>query len=89
MPTTAEAGFPGIAGDNWQGVMVPAGTPREVIDLLHREIAEIVTMPEMQDRFTAYGQIPIGSTPEEFAAYIKSEIARWAEVIREAHIRRE
>ena len=68
------------------GVLVPAGTPREIIDLLHREISKITAMPDVKERFAALGFEPVSNTPEEFGAYIKAEIARWGKVIRDAKI---
>ena len=68
------------------GVLVPAGTPRAIIDLLHREISKITAMPDVKERFATLGLEPVGNTPEEFGAYIKAEIERWGKVIRDAKI---
>jgi tripartite-type tricarboxylate transporter receptor subunit TctC len=89
VPTMAEAGYPNIEGDSWVGVLVPRGTPREVIDLLQREIAKIVAEPDMNARLAELGYDPVASTPEEFAARIKREIATWGKVIRDANIKAE
>jgi tripartite-type tricarboxylate transporter receptor subunit TctC len=89
VPTMAEAGYPEIVGDSWVGVLAPAGTPKEIIGLLQREIARIVALPDMQVRLAELGTEPIASTPEEFASRIKAEIATWAKVIRAAHIKPE
>jgi tripartite-type tricarboxylate transporter receptor subunit TctC len=89
VPTMAEAGYPQIVGETWVGVLVPAGTPRDIIGLLQREIAKIIAVPEMKARLAELGYEPVASTPEEFAARIKSEIATWAKVIRAAHIKPE
>jgi tripartite-type tricarboxylate transporter receptor subunit TctC len=87
IPTTAEAGYPEIEGDSWVGLLVPAGTPREIIDALHREIARIIALPDVKARLPALGFEAVGSTPEEFAARIKAETEIWGKVIRAANIK--
>lgn len=87
VPTTAEAGYPGIAGDNWQGVVVPAGTPKEIIGSLHHEIVRIIALPDVKERLAVLGFEPVASTPEEFARLAKREFASWAEVIRASNIK--
>ena len=89
VPTIAEAGFPGQEADTLLGVLVPAGTPKEIVGILHREIARIVALPEVKQRLDAIGFVPVANTPDEFAAIIKSETARWSKVIREANIKAE
>ena len=89
VPTMAEAGYPEIVGESWVGVLVPAGTPKDIIGLLQREIARIIAVPDMKARLADLGYEPVASTPEEFGARIKSEIATWAKVIRAAHIKPE
>jgi tripartite-type tricarboxylate transporter receptor subunit TctC len=89
VPTIAEAGFPGQEADTLLGVLAPAGTPREIIELLHREIAQIVARPDVRERLDAIGFVPVGNTPAEFAAVIKAETARWGKVIKDAHIKAE
>jgi len=89
VPTTAEAGYPEIQGDSWVGLLVPAGTPREIIDVLHREIARIIALPDVKERLPALGFEAVGSTPEEFAARIKVETEIWGKVIRAANIKPE
>ena len=89
IPTTAEAGYPEIEGDSWVGLLVPAGTPREIIDALHREIARIIALPDVKARLPALGFEAVGSTPEEFAARIKAETEIWGKVIRAANIKPE
>jgi tripartite-type tricarboxylate transporter receptor subunit TctC len=89
VPTMTEAGYPEIAGDSWVGVLVRAGTPKDIIDLLNREVVGIVTMPEMEARLAELGYDPVASTPQEFAARIKGEIETWARVIRAAHLKAE
>jgi len=86
VPTMAEAGLPDQEADTLQGVLVPAGTPQPIIDLLHREIVKIMGMPDVKEKLDALGFEPVANTPEQFAARIKNEIEKWSKVIREAHI---
>ena len=87
VPTLAEAGAPDQESEIILGVLVPRGTPQEVIDRLHREIARIIALPEIRERLSALGFEPIASTPKEFADRIKWEIDKWARVIRTAGIK--
>ena len=89
VPTMTEAGYPEIEGDSWVGVLVPAGTSKDIISLLHREIVRIIALPDMKARLGELGYDPIASTPEEFATRIKVEIENWAKVIRAANIKPE
>ena len=66
---------------------MPAGTPKEIIALLNREILRIIALPDVMEKFAAIGFEPIGTTPEEFAARIKVDVPRWAKIIREANIK--
>jgi len=87
VPTLAEAGVPDQESEFIQGVFVPNGTPKEIIDKLYREISRIVLLPEIKDRLATIGYTPVGNTPEEFSAQLRRDIARWAKVIREAGIK--
>jgi tripartite-type tricarboxylate transporter receptor subunit TctC len=87
VPTMAEAGYPDIAGDNWQAVVVPAGTPKEIIAYLHREIVAIIALAEVKERLVALGFEPVASTPEELAARAQVEFETWAKVIRGSGIK--
>jgi tripartite-type tricarboxylate transporter receptor subunit TctC len=89
VPTMTEAGYPDIEGDSWVGVLVPAGTPNDIIVLLNREIIKIVALPDMKERLTTLGFEPVGSTPEQFAKQIKFEIENWGKWIRAASIKAE
>jgi tripartite-type tricarboxylate transporter receptor subunit TctC len=89
VPTMAEAGYPQIVGESWVGVLAPAGTPKDIITLLQREIARIIAQPDMKSRLAELGYDPVASTPEQFGARIKTEIGTWAQVIRAAHIKPE
>ena len=74
-----EAGYPEIAGESWFVVVVPAGTPSEIIALLHRDIAKIMARPDMKERLATLGYEPLVNTPEQCAALLKSEKARWGQ----------
>jgi tripartite-type tricarboxylate transporter receptor subunit TctC len=87
VPTLAEAGAPGQESDIILGVLVPAGTPQDVIDRLHREIVRIVALADVRERLSALGFEPIASTPKEFADRIRWEIDKWTKVIRAANIK--
>ena len=87
VPTVAEAGVPGYEATQWYGVLAPAGTPHWVVARLNREIVHTLQNPQIQQRLADDGSEPLASTPEEFTAFIKSEIARWAPVIKAAGIR--
>ncbi len=87
IPTMAEDGVPGYAADTWNGVLVPAGTPRAIVLRLNSELVKIVNMPDMKQRLLTLGAETIGNTPEEFSAYLKAEITKWALVIKNAGIR--
>ncbi|MBI3044535.1 MAG: tripartite tricarboxylate transporter substrate binding protein [Betaproteobacteria bacterium] len=87
LPTIAEAGVPGYETTNWFGVFAPAGMSKGVTTKLNRSIVKILHAPEMKSRLTAQGADPIGSTPEAFAAHVRSEISRWKSVIKRVGIR--
>ena len=87
VPTFAEAGLPSYDASSWNGILVPTGTPRPIIDKLHGELARILRNPNVLDRLVNDGPVPVGNSPEEFAAVIKAEQAKWGTVIREANIR--
>jgi tripartite-type tricarboxylate transporter receptor subunit TctC len=86
VPSLAEAGVAGYETFEWQGLMAPAGTPRPVIDRLQHEFTKALLLPEMKEKLAGIGADPVGSTPEELAAYIKREFATWSKVIKEANI---
>ena len=87
VPTVAETVAPGFGMGAWQGVVVPAGTPAPVIEKLNAEILRALKSPEMQKQLKVQGAQALGSTPQEYAAYIKSEIARWGEVVKAANVK--
>jgi tripartite-type tricarboxylate transporter receptor subunit TctC len=83
-PTIAESGLAGFDGSSWYCLLAPAGTPPEIVERLSREIARIVALPDMRAKILDQGAVPVGSTPEQFAAFIRSEQDKWAKVIRES-----
>ena len=89
IPTMAESGYPDIEGENWFGFIAPAGTPKEIVALLHREIVKLGTLPDVTEKLNALGFEPVGSTPDEFAAQIKRELPKWAKLVRDANIKAE
>ena len=89
VPTTAEAGLPGIEAIVWNGIFAPAGTPRPVLEVLHREIVKAYNAPDVKKQVIETGSEVVGDTPEEFAAFVRSESAKWSKVIRDANIKPE
>lgn len=87
IPTVAESGVKGYDVTNWYGVLAPAGTPRAIIERLHREIANVLHQPDVERRFAADGAEAVGSTPQAFAALIKSENQKWVKVIKQTGIK--
>jgi tripartite-type tricarboxylate transporter receptor subunit TctC len=87
LPTTAEAGYPDVAGDNWQGLVVPAGTPKPIIEFVHREVVRIMALGDIKKRLAVLGFEPVASTPEEFVAHARLEFAKWAKVIQASNIK--
>jgi tripartite-type tricarboxylate transporter receptor subunit TctC len=83
LPTIAESGFPGYEINSWQGVFAPAGTPREVITKINREIVHMLNEPEVRERMAREGADPVGSTPEQFSRRLATEIAKWAKVAKD------
>lgn len=84
VPTIAEAGVPGYDAMGWNGMVGPAAMPRPVLDKIHDAVARIVNSPQVREQFIGLGAEPQTSTPEEFAALIKSEIVKWAQVVKDS-----
>ena len=82
LPTVAESGVPGYEASAWFGVVAPAATPREAIARLNTEINRAVNLPDMKERFAQQGAIPVPGTPEDFAGWIRTEIAKWGKVVK-------
>jgi tripartite-type tricarboxylate transporter receptor subunit TctC len=89
VPTMAESGFPEVEGESWFAVVVPAGTPKDIIALLNREIAKAVAAPDMKQRLAVLGYETVSSSPEACAAQFKSETVKWTKVIRDSGIKGE
>jgi tripartite-type tricarboxylate transporter receptor subunit TctC len=87
IPSVDEAGVPGYDVTVWFGVLTVAGTPPEIVRRLNTEMVKILTSPEMKDRISKQGVDVVAGTPEHFSGFLKSEVARWAKVIQEAHIK--
>ena len=84
VPTLAESGVPGYNVTTWYGLMAPAGTPKEVIARLHAAAEAALAHPEVKKRFATTDLEPGGSTPEQFGAHVRAEIARWAKVVKQS-----
>jgi tripartite-type tricarboxylate transporter receptor subunit TctC len=82
VPTIAEAGLQGFEASSWFGVLAPAGTPKDIVDKLSQTIGKALATPEMKERLANQGADAVGSNPEQFAAHIKSEIDKWAKVVK-------
>ena len=86
VPTVGET-LPGYEVVNWFGIVVPAATPRDIVNRLHSEVVKVLRIPDIRERLSAQGSDPVGSSTEEFGAFMKVETAKWARVIKEANIR--
>lgn len=87
IPTIAEAGVPGYDVSTWYGLFAPTGTPREILGKLSSEIANVMHLPALKSRLEAVGADPVTNTPEQFADFVKKDFAKWAKVVKEAHVR--
>ncbi len=87
LPTIAEAALPGYEAAGWFGFAAPAGTPRDVVNKLNREIVRILKLPDVRERLVAQGAEPVGDSPEEFATFIKAEAAKWGKVIKTRNLK--
>lgn len=83
VPTIEEAaGLKGFDATSWFGLFAPAGTPREIVAKVHQDVAKVLATPQMRERFIGQGAAPVGNTPEQFAAFIRSEIDKWTQVVK-------
>jgi tripartite-type tricarboxylate transporter receptor subunit TctC len=82
VPTVAESGYPGFDASSWFGLVGPAGLPREIVLKISREIARALKQPGLHEKFIQQGADPVGSTPEEFGEYMRSETAKWGPLVR-------
>ena len=89
LPTVAESGYANFDVSSWQGIVVPAGTPKAVIQRLNRDLVKVLSTPEMKERFGQYSAVTAASTPEQFSSYIEEEITRWKKVAVDAGVKPE
>ncbi|MBI2294524.1 MAG: tripartite tricarboxylate transporter substrate binding protein, partial [Betaproteobacteria bacterium] len=82
VPTIAEQGFPGVEATAWYGILAPAGTPKPVVTRLNSEIVRILKLPDVTQKLEGLGFEIVGSTPEQFGAYIRTEIKKWEKVVK-------
>ena len=87
VPTIAESGLPGFEISTWIGLLAPAGTPKDVVGNLHGEMVRILKLPDVRERFESLGMEPVGDTPDQFAQYIRSELAKYAKVVKQSGAR--
>ena len=87
VPTFTEAGLPGFSAKNWFGILAPARTPKEIINKLSTEIAKIQVMPDFKEKLATQGVDPFIAGPDQFAALIKSDMAKYAKVIKTANLK--
>jgi tripartite-type tricarboxylate transporter receptor subunit TctC len=87
VPTFIEQGIAGFTGSTWAGLLAPARTPPAIIKRVSDEVSRIVRLDDVKSRLEGMGTLPAGSTPEEFAAFIDAEAAKWGKVIREAKVK--
>ena len=89
LPTIAQSGYPGFEADTWYGMLAPAGTPAPLIAQVNGAVARLLLQADLKERLAREGAQPAGGTPAQFGAFIRSEIAKWAQVVRAANIRAE
>jgi tripartite-type tricarboxylate transporter receptor subunit TctC len=89
VPTMAEAGVPDFVSGTWSGIIAPAGTPKEIVDRVSLEAKKALTDPDLKKKLDDQGIVPMGTTPDEFRAFVTDEIARWKKVITDAGIKME
>ena len=84
IPTVAESGFPGFEADTWFGMWAPAGTPKNIVSMLHSEVLKALHRPDVQAQLASQGAVAIGKGPDEFADYLKADTDKWSRVIKAA-----
>lgn len=87
VPTFAELGYPGIEVSLWYGMLAPAGTPPVIVKRLNTELLKVLAAPDVQQKLEAQGAVPAGSTPEQFAAFMRAEYQRWGPVVQKANVK--
>ncbi|HEV8256081.1 MAG TPA: tripartite tricarboxylate transporter substrate-binding protein, partial [Casimicrobiaceae bacterium] len=86
VPTCVESGVPGLVAVNWWGVLIPAGTPKAIADKFYSDLVKVMHDPEVKEKFAQLGVEALSSTGEQFAAYMRSETAKYAKLIKDANI---
>jgi tripartite-type tricarboxylate transporter receptor subunit TctC len=86
LPTLSESGYPGFKALTWNGLMAPAGTPRDIIEQIAKDVSRAVAAPALADRIAGFGVTPVGSSPEQFAAIMTADTAFWAQAVRIAGV---
>jgi len=89
VPTCVESGVPGLVAVNWWGVLLPAGTPKATADKFHADLVKVMQDPEVKEKFAQLGVEATSGTPEQFAAFMRAEVAKYAKLIKEADIHAE
>ncbi len=89
VPTFIESGLDGFVVDSWVGIFAPAKTPRAIVDRLQRELAAILALPEVRERYAVLGIEPVGNTPEQFGEQVRADLAKWEKVVKQANIKTE
>ena len=87
LPTLDESGLKGYQIVGWNGMFVPAGTPPAIVNRLHAEVVKVLALPDVKERLATLGADGVGDTPQHFAAFIKSEIPKWAQVVKDAGLK--
>ena len=87
IPTMAEAGVAGYEASGWVGILAPAGTPKPIVGRLNADTVKILQMPDVKELLSRNGAEPVGSTPDQFTAFIRTEITKWARVVKESGAR--
>jgi tripartite-type tricarboxylate transporter receptor subunit TctC len=87
VPSIAEAGLPGYYAASWYGLLLPAGVPGEIVNSVAQAVSIVMQEPDVQDKMLKQGFEPVGSSPEEFAKFIRDEMPRWAEIVKIAGIK--
>ena len=87
IPTVAESGVPGFEVKNWYALLAPAGTPKEIVQVLNAQVAKAIKAPDLVEHLTKQGAVLEGSTPEQLTAFMKKDLAKWTKVVKEANVR--
>jgi tripartite-type tricarboxylate transporter receptor subunit TctC len=87
VPTIIESGVPGFVSSSWAMLVAPAKTPKDIVSRLSSEVGKIVRSPDMVDKFASLGVLPVGNSPDEAAAFLRAEMAKWGKIIKEANVK--